>query len=430
MSTATSYLSSGRRAPAPVLPVCLACLGLALAAGPAPAQDPPTGDEAAPEAPQPGPPSADQLSAQQLYIDFVHFVMLGRYDIAEAYGQRLLDHPEARPDALLDVADEQVNSREALTWALGRPKVGPLARQILDRLAQGELHRRKDARRINAYIEGLAGGARAELNNAERLRNAGEYAVPWLIKTLQDPKRTVLHARIVRTLPKIGRAAVNPLVAALQMPDPITKQTIIRALGRMGYAQAVPYLKVLVEDPATTDGFRRTAAEALDQIHSSDLPKFSMSAAEAMYNLAGNYWINSSGVRADPRQPETNVWYWRDGFLHPVPVPTTIYDEVMAMRSCETALRLDPNHEPAVALWLAADFRREAELGMNVESEEPDPARQALDKTRPADFLRAVYFARSAGPRICHLVLGRAIDGGNSRLPESMQVHRFPRLVF
>ncbi|UCG32360.1 MAG: HEAT repeat domain-containing protein [Phycisphaerales bacterium] len=410
MFTCTSTRVRGRRVLAWETAVRLSGLALTLAATAAWAQEP----EDVAVAPPAGRPAADELTAEQLYVDFVHFVMLGRYDIAEAYGQRLLDHAEADADALLDIADENPKSRESLTWAQGNAKVGPIAKAILERIAQGEFNRRTDVDRINSYIEGLAGGARAELNNAERLRESGEYAIPWMIRILQDPKRAVLHARIARTLPKIGRDAVDPLCAALAMDDAIVKQSVIRALGELGYSEALPYLRVVIEDPDSSEDVRRTAAEALAQITTSDRPMFSMNAAEAMYNLAANYWINAPGIRADPRDAETSVWEWRDGFLHRTPVPTAIYDDVMAMRSCETVLRLDADDEAAVALWLAANFRREAELGMDVESEEPDDARQALDRTRPDGFLRGVYYARSAGPRICQRVLSKAIDSGNA----------------
>ena len=390
-------------------------LAVVLFVGPAVAiAQQPTGD-ADPVPDQAAKPAGiEDLSVEDLYIDLVHFTMLGRFDIASAYGRELLDRPEADPDTLLVIADQQARSRETLIWATSRAALADVATEVLKRIAQGERNKRKDSKRIIAAIDGLAGGARAELNNARRLRDSGEYAIPWIIQALQDPKKTALHARIARTLPKIGKAAVSPLVAALDVDDPIVLQTLIRSLARIGYPQAVPGLKVLAEDVNQSDDVRRAAAEAIARILPSHQPVFSMSAADALFALAEDYWDNAPGVRADPRVAETNVWYWRDGFLRPTPVPTEIYEDVMAMRNCESALRLRPDFEPAVALWLASNFRREAELGMDVESEGPDDARMALDATRPPGFLRGIYYARSAGPRFCHRTLGRALKAGNS----------------
>jgi CheY-like chemotaxis protein len=133
-----------------------------------------------------------------------------------------------------------------------------------------------------------------------------------------------------------------------------------------------------------------------------------MNAADAFTWLAAEYYQRTESIRADVREPMTIVWNWREDFLTPTPVPTRIYEEVMCMRCGESALQLDSGVTQAVALWLASNFRREARLGMDVESEELDP-RNSADGTRPAGFLRGVYYARSAGPRYCHPVLGLAV---------------------
>jgi CheY-like chemotaxis protein len=69
----------------------------------------------------------------------------------------------------------------------------------------------------------------------------------------------------------------------------------------------------------------------------------------------------------------------------------------MCLRLCESALRLNPAHKQALALWLAADFRREAQLG------------EGKDATRPEGFPAAIYFAQSAGAEYCQLALARAV---------------------
>jgi HEAT repeat protein len=85
----------------------------------------------------------------------------------------------------------------------------------------------------------------------------------------------------------------------------------------------------------------------------------------------------------------------------------------MAMRCCEEALLLRNDYAETIALWLAANIRRESRLGMNVESGDPDEVGEA-DETRPAVFPRALYFSLAAGPRYAHLVLQRAVRGNDS----------------
>ena len=93
---------------------------------------------------------------------------------------------------------------------------------------------------------------RVKLQAINRLRDSGEYAVPWLVSTLQDDTQTRLHSRIIRMLPKMGKSAVNPLVIALKMGDNDTKQFIVKALGQIGYPQAIPHLLAVLEDPTSS----------------------------------------------------------------------------------------------------------------------------------------------------------------------------------
>ena len=50
-----------------------------------------------------------------------------------------------------------------------------------------------------------------------------------------------------RSKQRLGKEAVRPLVEALAATDPSLREVICRALGRIGYAHAAPYLKELAE---------------------------------------------------------------------------------------------------------------------------------------------------------------------------------------
>jgi len=79
----------------------------------------------------------------------------------------------------------------------------------------------------------------------------------------------------------------------------------------------------------------------------------------------------------------------------------------------EEALRLRSDHADAIALWLAADIRRESRLGLDIESGDPEQAGET-DPTRPDVFPRALYFTQTAGPRYAHLVLERAVKDNDT----------------
>ncbi len=85
--------------------------------------------------------------------------------------------------------------------------------------------------------------------------------------------------------------------------------------------------------------------------------------------------------------------------LQNMPVPTEIFNEIMCMRCCEEALLADHGHKEALALWLAANYRREAQL--------PE---DTFDPTRMENFPIPAYFAQAAGAEYCLLALARAVD--------------------
>ncbi|MBN2447322.1 MAG: HEAT repeat domain-containing protein, partial [Phycisphaerae bacterium] len=124
-------------------------------------------------------------------------------------------------------------------------------------------------------------------------------------------------------------------------------------------------------------------------------------AATAFERLAELYYGDHRSLAADTRLETANIWYWRDNILQDVPIPTEIFNEVMCMRMCEKALHLVPDHKPALALWLAANLRREAQLG------------EGEDKTRSGNFPTGIYFAQSAGAEYCQMVLSRAVRDGD-----------------
>lgn len=355
-----------------------------------------------------------QRSAEQHYADFVHYIMIGRFDIAASEGRQLLDHPDATPANMLTFADQYKNSREAMLRVSGAERLGPIVGEIMKRINEGERDVRKDPKRVRANIEQLLGPPRAELYAIQRLQESGEYAIPWIVEALEDPKNADVVPRLVNVLPKIGKDGLNPLVQALNTSNDAARIQIIQSLGEIGYAQAMPYLKRIAEADDTPEDVRAAANDAVSRI-AANTPGVSpgMSAAEMFVRLGEAYYENLPVVRVDPRLDEANVWYWKDGVLEAVAVPQLIWNEVMCLRSCESALELNANAPGAVSLWLAANFRREAELEMDPTAEGDDP-REALDKTRPSNFPRAIYFARSAGPQYNLEVLARAIRSGNA----------------
>lgn len=345
-----------------------------------------------------------------LYENFLHFARLGRFDAADAYAGSLLAHGDLTPIRLLQLADSDPRSIDTLTFLVANSTVGENAAAVLDVIRQGEFERREDRDRIRANVEKLGGHPQMEFNAIQRLQESGEYAIPWMVQALMDPSRSDLHPRIVRALPKLGKSAVSPLVAVLDSADPALRRFAVGALGEIGYPQALPYLGRLLATSDLPTDLADVCVEAIDRIvgrrgHGPDL-----ASAAQFVALADQYYRESGSVRADPRLEWANVWRWDADaqFLDHVTVSRDIFGPVMAMDCCNNALDLEPGSVSALSLWLAANIRREARLGFDVESGDPNE-RGAPDESRPDDFPRAIYFSRTAGPAYCQRVLARAV---------------------
>ena len=331
-----------------------------------------------------------------------YFASVGRFGIANANFQALLAS-DPDPVALLEFADRVPKRHEILVQLAGHAVIGESVTEILALLREGETLIKADPTRVKQNIERLDGPPRAYENAVANLKDSGEYAVPFMVQSLRDPAQKNKTRVILKTLPQVGRTALNPLVIALQMDDQTTQRYLVRAAGTIGYWQAVPYLLKIRENPDTLTELREAVDVAL-----SDLARAGVEIdpaagpAEAFYRLAAQYYEDRASLAADPRLDSANVWYWRDGMLVNIKVPTAIFNEVMCMRCCEEALLLNPDLKPALALWLAANFRREAQL-----------AADATDYTRSENFPSAAYFAQSAGPDYCLMALAEAVDDGD-----------------
>jgi HEAT repeat protein len=367
------------------------------------------------ESPEESVAPTDGSGVASLFEDFIHFARLGRFDAAKAYATRLLDHPDLDPVELMTVAGRDANNIDTLIVLVEHSSIAEQAQQILDVIRRGEFMQRQDPKRIKDNIEKLLGPPQTEYNAIQRLAESGEYAVPWMVEALGDRNRERLWPRIVRALPQLGRDAIKPMVIALENDRPETVQTLARALGEAGYPQAIPYLQKLAGREGMAAEVRQAAVEAIEGIERRSGRRMVGTAADNFVDLAEQYYAEHGSVKADPRVPTANLWYLRDGFLTAVAVPTEIFGPIMTMRCCEEALLLAPRHQGAIALWLAANIRREARLGMDVESDQGDPNADK-DPSRPEDFPRSVYFTRAAGPLYGHLVLERAVRDGDAEV--------------
>ncbi len=379
--------------------VAAACIGAVIAL-----LTPAVWAQDAPAADAPAAPGADATPRDEkldvLWENLVHYIRLAQDEAARSFGQAVLDFG-AKPDEVYDLTVEYPGS--ATTIARGRNLKG--MKEIVDKLLtvieEGYRIERSDPEQIRKSIDLLGGTQRAYLRGRDRLVTSGEYAVPQLLRTLEDPETSnALREKIMIVLPMLGKEAVLPLAAALQTTDPQLRQIIANALGRIEYPHALPRLKELHDRKDLQPQTRRIVGAALIACAGGDSRILDKPVAQLAYDLAEKFYYVADSLQPDIRSETANVWYWDedlDGLTYK-PVPRQIFCDLYAMRMARMTLDHDAKFYPAVSLWLGANVKREVDL-----------PKGATDPTKEADDPPARFYMLAAGAEYQQDVLARAL---------------------
>lgn len=371
------------------------------------AQDAPADPGAAPTAANGAANAGGALAT--LAEDFLHYSIVGNEELAKANAEALLN-ANAEPTELLAAFENAAEGRDVrgvLIRNQRNEQLKDVSQKLLEQFEEGQRASARNPKRIEAEIERLDDGPRAYANAKERLTAAGQFAVPYYIRTLQDNKKEDLHPYVIRVMTEIGRPLVNPLVQQLQTPDANEKVQLISVLGDIRYPQALPYLKALASDENAPSKVREAAKAAIGKIDPRG-QYANLSASNAFLQKATEHYAGRPSVAPQyPNEATNPVWFYDSGLNNVVaaPVPTPIFDEVEAMRAAERALKLEKEKPGAISLWLAANLRRELQL----------PAGQ-VDPTRPENAPDAAYYARAAGPVYVNPVLSVALQDRDTGL--------------
>ncbi|MGD9109521.1 MAG: HEAT repeat domain-containing protein [Phycisphaerales bacterium] len=333
--------------------------------------------------------------------DFLHYTKIGRLDLAKGYAQALIDS-DPDPVAVLDLAEDNPNGLYLLQKANDNEhdrELAELAGKVLDIIEQGRFARRTDPAIIAEEIRRLSDTARGQLAAIKRLKNAGEYAIPFMLDAMADVSRRAEVPNIVLAMPQIGKDAIRPLAAALQTDNTAVRAEIIKALGEIGYPQSLGYLKYVVENDSSAE-LRKLAAKSIQQIK----PAASrISAAELFYQLGEDYYNHIESLAPAEDADFANMWFWDEEGRRLVrePVDREYFYELMAMRCCEWALRADAELGKAIGLWIAAFFKAES-TGLE------------MPEYFGAGHADAMTYATTAGAEYLHQALARAIKDDNA----------------
>jgi hypothetical protein len=334
--------------------------------------------------------------------DFLHYTMIGRFDLAKGHAQALLDsNPD--PVKLLEMSRQNPQGYQILvrvSETAPDAQMVELSGKILALIERGRFLQRIEPKIIAEEVRRLSTTDRGWFIAVERLRNAGEYAIPFMLDALADPSREEEMPHIVRALPQIGRDAIRPLTTALQTKNVALKAQIVTALGKIGYPQSLADLKLVAEKDDSAD-LRQAAQDSIKQI---DPAMLQVPAAQLFYELAEKYYYHAESLAPAADANFANVWFWDAGTqrLTREEVAKSYFNELMAMRACEWALKADAGFGSAIGLWLAAFFKAESA------GEQKMPA---YFGDRHAD---ALVYATTAGAEYLHQALARAVKDNNA----------------
>jgi HEAT repeat protein len=344
---------------------------------------------------------AAELTLKDNWNDFLHYTKIGRLDLAKGYAQAIL---VGKPDPvqLLALAEENQPGYALLLKVIENtydPNLAELGKKLFAVIEEGRFIRRSDPKVIVEEIKRLSGTERGRLAAVRHLANAGEYAVAYMLDAMAEPARKDELPNIIWALPQIGKDAIRPLAAALQTDNIAIKTEIIEALGKIRYPQALAYLKYILEKDDSPQ-LRGLAEESIKQI---DPAAMKLSAAELFYQLAEKYYYHLESLQPAEDANFANIWFWDTANRRLIreKVDRSYFNELMAMRACEWALKADVEFGQAIGLWLAAFFKAQS-TGLDMPS---------YFGSTHAD---ADVYATTAGPEYLHQALARAVKDKNA----------------
>lgn len=343
-------------------------------------------------------PALGYPDPQELLNDFTHYAMVGHVELATAYAQALIDSGISNADLAILLDEGKVTVKrfeDAIARAHMVAELEAVAAELERRVEQGRLDLARDPKRIDQAIAMLTGNQRQKMLGRDRLIAAKEYAVPALLRQITEGRDEQLKLACQSTLEQIGRPAVGPLCEALPHLTGVSQRIICDVLGTIKYPSAAPYLREVMLNEKTEGPAREAAGRAFRAVGGVDA---SLSTLYA--NLAREYFNGNESLICFPNEPLNNVWsYSNITGLSPTPVSTTIYSEVMAMRTASRALRADRANSAAIDVFVAANLKRENDLPEG----ESDPVYGASPYT--PEFYATVF-----GTQTCLNVLAMGID--------------------
>jgi len=355
-------------------------------------------------------------NAVQDWKDFIHYARIARLELAASHGRQFL-RAGLEPAVMLEIVEESVYA-DGYEKDLQRMMnmTGPgvadsgivdVAKAVGEAIEASKIAVIRNPSRIREEIRKLDDSQRARMNATRRLTEAGEYAAPQMIEILigESAEAKRLRPYVIEAAVAVGRPLVVPFSEIIDVLPSMAQQDVSRILGRIGYPASLPYLKKLLETGELDEATADVVASAFNQIASARNVSLDAPASELFLGLGEDYYAGQPSLIMAPDASHNLRWLVdMRGRLTYQRIPTLVFGDVMAMQASRRALQLNADMPRSLSLWLAANFRRENNLG------------DATDPSYREQMRSPAFYAMSAGPAHIKRVLARAVSNGNAEL--------------
>ena len=345
----------------------------------------------------------DQPTPTSLLKDFIHFVRIDRADVAAGVARQLFDLKLTNVDfvKLVEESGEQQRFMDTIVRAGRIPALEESSAKMMAMYETGKLERARDPEQIKKNIDLLTGLVRPRLFARERLKAASEYAMPQLLTAFLDRSNPARQEQVRSVIVEMGPSAVIPLATALPQLDPVQQEAVVNVLAEIPYKTSLPFLADLRDTTQSSE-----VRSACDRAIAKHGGTGGADAATLFYALANQYYSQLSQLTSFPGEENQILWSFNPGIgLVMTAIRTPVYHEAMAMQYSERSMRLRSANPPALALWVAANYKRE----LNTPAGYVNPA-------YGPDRREAMYYGVASGSDILQMVLGRALDDGDTPL--------------
>jgi hypothetical protein len=322
-----------------------------------------------------------------------HEIEVGQYKVAAGYLNSFIAKNPS-DEELLQIQEAEGSS--AFLRLLTIPELRDEAKPLVERVDALVRKHLADRKRLDALIQNLEGSPEERAYAISQFRRSGAAAVPALVDALlRTSQELEPHAQILSVLPRLGKEALPPLVAALEVNDDNLRTELIQVLQKRGDVAAAPFLWYYAASPRQPEMVRKAASAALAYLLGLR-PDRLLAAKVALTQEAERYYEHKVAL---PRSDGLVLWRWDGKQLTSQTVTASQAEEYYGLRFARQALELDPNSLRVQIVFLSLALDK----GM---------VRAGLDQPLSKGAQPVKDLLASVNPELVIAVLQRALEDG------------------